>query len=57
MIQKETKNKQLTVRLEGSAFDAFKEWCHWERKSMSEVLVDFIEQTLKKGSNDPRKKK
>lgn len=57
MAKIETKNKQLTLRLEESKFNKFKAWCHWEMKPMSEVLITFIDATLAKGDNDPRKKK
>ena len=46
----DTKPKRLTVNLPPETHRAFKVWCTQQGREMSEVVVEFIQQCLKKKS-------
>ena len=45
-----TETKRLTVNLPPETHLAFKFWCTAQKRDMSEVIVDFVEQCVKKTS-------
>ena len=46
----DTKPKRLTVNLPPETHRAFKVWCTQQGREMSEVVVEFVQQCLKKKS-------
>ena len=46
----DTKTKRLAVNLPPETHHAFKLWCTEQKREMSEVIVEFVEQCLKKQS-------
>ena len=44
------KQKRLTVNLPSETHNAFKAWCSQQGREMSEVIVEFVQQCLKKTS-------
>ncbi len=46
-ISTDTKTKRLTVNLPPETHHAFKLWCTEQKREMSEVIVEFVEQCIK----------
>ena len=46
----DTEKKRLTVNLPPETHHAFKLWCTEQKREMSEVIVEFVEQCIKEQS-------
>ena len=47
----EQKKKRLTVNLPPETHHAFKVWCTQQGREMSEVIVEYVERSLKNQSS------